>query len=225
MSNKQTPLLRLSDVGFKDQSGHHQLLTQISFEVRRGDRLGIVGPSGAGKTTLLRLINRLQDPTSGLIEWDSQPLYNIPIIKLRQQIVLVPQEPKLLGMTVAQTLAYPLILQQLSKPEIEQRISRWRSQLTIPDDWLNRHELQLSLGQRQLVSIARGLVMQPQLLLLDEPTSALDSNRAHQLIKTLINLSQTNQTTIIMINHQQQLVETFAQGILTLRQGQIETIR
>ncbi|HAC61979.1 MAG TPA: ABC transporter [Cyanothece sp. UBA12306] len=221
MSNKQTPLLRLSDVSVSDRSRNYQLLNQISFEVQQGYRLGIMGPSGSGKTTLLRVINRLQDPSSGLIEWDSQPFNKIPTIKLRQEIVLVPQEPKLLGMTVGETLAYPLILQNLSKSEIEQRITRWRSQFSIPDDWLSRHELQLSLGQRQLVSIVRGLIMQPQLLLLDEPTSALDSDRAHQLIEILINLSQTTETTIIMVNHQQQLVEKFSQEIFTLRQGQI----
>lgn len=224
MNSASTPLLRFSEVILTDSRGQNQLLTDISFQVNRGDRLAIVGASGAGKTTLLRLINRLQDPTSGFIEWDAQPLYNLPVIKLRQQIVLVPQEPKLLGMTVEETLAYPLVLQQLSKPEIEQRIEEWRSQLSIPDDWLSRNELQLSLGQRQVVSIARGLVMKPQLLLLDEPTSALDSDRAQQLMETLINLNQTDKTTIIMVNHQQALVKDFAQRVLRLQGGQIQSI-
>ncbi|ACK67984.1 ABC transporter related [Rippkaea orientalis PCC 8801] len=224
MIKDSNPLLRLSDVCLHDKLGQHQLLTGISFEVNRGDRLGIIGPSGAGKTTLLRLINRLQDPTSGVIEWDSQPLNKIPIIQLRQHIVLIPQEPKLLGMTVEETLGYPLILQQLPKAEIKQRIETWKTHFSIPDEWLSRHELQLSLGQRQLVSIARGLIMQPQLLLLDEPTSALDPDRAHHLMDRLINLSQTTQTTIMMINHQHPLINTFAQRILTLRQGQVQSI-
>ncbi len=149
------PLLQLSDVGLTDFLGRHHLLENISFTVNRGDRLAIMGPSGSGKTTLLRLINRLQDPSAGSILLESQPLTKIPIINLRQQIVLVPQEPKLLGMTVQETLAYPLILQKLSIAKIKQRIDQWRSQLSIPDDWLERHELQLSLGQRQLIGITR----------------------------------------------------------------------
>ena len=127
-------------------------------------------------------------------------------------------------MTVEETLAYPLVLQQLSKLEIERAINTWQSQLSIPDDWLTRNELQLSLGQRQLVSIMRGLMMKPKLLLLDEPTSALDSDRAQQLIDTLINLNQTKQITIIMVNHQKKFVKQFAQAILTLKGGQVQSI-
>ncbi|MGB5596210.1 MAG: ATP-binding cassette domain-containing protein [Crocosphaera sp.] len=215
------PLLQLSDVGLTDFLERHHLLENISFTVNRGDRLAIMGPSGSGKTTLLRLINRLQDPSAGSILLESQPLTKIPIINLRQQIVLVPQEPKLLGMTVQETLAYPLILQKLSIAKIKQRIDQWRSQLSIPDDWLERHELQLSLGQRQLIGITRGLVMQPKLLLLDEPTSALDAERSSQLIKLLIELTETTQTTIIMVNHQLEVVEKFTKQILRLNQGKM----
>ncbi|GBF78964.1 ABC transporter ATP-binding protein [Aphanothece sacrum] len=221
MKEQNTPLLRLSDVSLSDSLGKISLLEEISFSLNLGDRLGIMGQSGAGKTTLLRLINRLQDPSSGLIEFDGQFLINIPSIKLRQQVVLVPQEPKLLGMTVEETLTYPLLLQKLPQTEIEQRLEQWRSHLSIPDNWLTRNELQLSLGQRQIVSMARGLIMQPKLLLLDEPTSALDSDRAYQLIEKLISLSQNNLTTIIMVNHQKIMVDQFTDRILTLRQGKI----
>lgn len=125
-------------------------------------------------------------------------------------------------MTVADTLAYPLHLQQLAKAEIAKRIEQWRSHLSIPDEWLDRNELQLSLGQRQIVSIARGLVMHPPLLLLDEPTSALDSDRAYDLMDRLMELSETMQTTIIMVNHQQNIIQRFAHRVLYLRQGKLD---
>ncbi|MEA5537263.1 ABC transporter ATP-binding protein [Crocosphaera sp. XPORK-15E] len=221
MEQKKTSLLQFSNVGLTDPLGKNQLLEGVSFTLNSGDRLAIVGPSGSGKTTLLRLINRLQDPSTGSIEFESQPLTKIPVIQLRQQIVLVPQEPKLLGMTVQETLAYPLILQQIPKAEIQQRIEQWRSQLSIPDDWLERNELQLSLGQRQIVSIVRGLVMQPKLLLLDEPTSALDSDRASQLIEQLVLLTNNSPITIIMVNHQLNMVNQFTDQILRLNQGKI----
>ncbi|MGK7940086.1 MAG: ATP-binding cassette domain-containing protein [Crocosphaera sp.] len=224
MQGPTEPLLKLSDVSLTDALGKHQLLENISFTVNQGDRLAIVGPSGSGKTTLLRLLNRLQDPQTGTIFFESQPLDGFPIIDLRQQIVLVPQEPKLLGMTVQETLAYPLILQKLPQAEIQQRISYWRSQLSIPDDWLERHELQLSLGQRQLISIARGLVMQAKLLLLDEPTSALDRERALGLIEVLKTITEDTKTTIIMVNHQLDLVEQFKHQVLQLNQGKIVPI-
>ncbi|MDJ0509641.1 MAG: ATP-binding cassette domain-containing protein [Crocosphaera sp.] len=222
MQGTREPLLKLSDVSLTDSLGRHQLLKNISFSVNRGDRLAIVGPSGSGKTTLLSLINRLQDPHTGTIFFESQPLNKFPVIDLRRQIVLVPQEPKLLGMTVQETLAYPLILQKLPEDEIQQRITYWRSQLSIPDDWLERHELELSLGQRQLISIARGLGMQAKLLLLDEPTSALDRERALRLIEVLKTITEETKTTIIMVNHQLDLVEQFQHQVLQLNQGKLQ---
>lgn len=215
-------LLQLSDVGLSDPLGRDPLLEKISFTVNQGDRLAIIGPSGSGKTTLLRLINRLQDPHSGSIFFQSQPLKEFQVTRLRQQIVLVPQEPKLLGMTVQDSLVYPLTLQKLSVAQINQRLEYWRSQLSIPTDWLERNELQLSLGQRQLISIVRGLMMQPQLLLLDEPTSALDHQKAIQLIQLLKTITKDTKMTVLMVNHQLELVEQFTTQVLKLNQGKLE---
>ncbi|MDJ0580422.1 ATP-binding cassette domain-containing protein [Crocosphaera sp.] len=222
MQGSTETLLQLSDVGLSDPLGRHRLLEKISFTINEGDRLAIIGPSGSGKTTLLRLINRLQDPSTGSILFQSQPLTQLSVIHLRQKIVLVPQEPKLLGMTVQETLTYPLKLQKLSPTEIKQRLEYWRSQLPIPDDWLERNELQLSLGQRQLITIVRGLMMQPKLLLLDEPTSALDRDKALQLLEVLKTMTREAKTAIIMVNHQLELVEQFTQQVLKLNQGKLQ---
>ncbi|MGF1481332.1 MAG: ATP-binding cassette domain-containing protein [Cyanophyceae cyanobacterium] len=215
MSNR--PLLELRQVGLECLRA--PLLQDISLTVFTGDRLAIVGPSGAGKTTLLRLLNRLSEPTSGAISLSGQPLGNVPVVQLRRQVVLVPQEPKLLGMTGQEALRYPLRLQQLSKAEIQQRLNTWTTKLNIPQAWLERTEHQLSLGQRQLVAIARALIMQPQVLLLDEPTSALDAGSARNLMAVLSERSP--QQTIIMANHQLELVELWANRVLYLQNGQL----
>ncbi|MBR8829695.1 MAG: Methionine import ATP-binding protein MetN [Chroococcopsis gigantea SAG 12.99] len=210
-------ILQLQDVSLALPRGGGFLLRDISFTVNGGERLAIVGPSGAGKTTLLRLLNRLQEPTDGRIDFDGQPLHQYSPIALRQQIVLVLQESKLLGMTVYDTLTYPLRLQKLPKSEISSRVEEWTGRLHIPREWFDRSELQLSVGQRQLVCITRALVLQPRVLLLDEPTSALDVGTAHHLLQVLSDLD----TTVIMINHQLELVKEFARSILYLRQGQV----
>lgn len=215
-------VLQLKQVSLALSISSQYLLQDISFQLEKSERWGIVGASGSGKTTLLRLLNRLDNPTAGAIYFDNKPLTQIPVIQLRQQVVLVPQEPKLLGMTVENTLIYPLKLQQLPPADIKSRIELVRSQLKIPTDWLERNELQLSLGQRQLVAIARALVMQPRILLLDEPTSALDAGNSDHLLETLIQISQSTETAIIMANHQLNLVEQFAQKIIYLEQGQIK---
>ncbi|MEH2351419.1 MAG: ATP-binding cassette domain-containing protein [Nostoc sp.] len=203
-----------------NQQGY-PILQDISLEVFQSDRIAILGPVGAGKTSLLRLLNRLIEPTSGKIYLENQEYRQIPVIQLRQMLVLVLQESKLLGMTVQQALAYPLVLRGLPKQTIQERISYWTEQLHIPNEWLGRTEVQLSAGQRQLVAIARALLIQPKILLLDEPTSALDAGTASHLMQVLTQLSQTHQTTILMVNHQLELAQMFCTRLLHLQQGHL----
>ncbi len=203
-----------------NQKGY-PILEDITFEVLPEQCIAIVGPSGAGKTALLHLINRLIEPTSGKIYLENQEYCQIPVIQLRQVVTLVLQESKLLGMTVQQALAYPLVLRGLPKQTIQQRISYWIEQLHIPNDWLGRTEVQLSAGQRQLVAIARALVIQPKILLLDEPTSALDVGTAFHLMEVLTQLAHTHHTTILMINHQLELAQIFSTRLLHLQQGRL----
>ena len=217
-------MLELAEVSLKTAISSELLLERISFQVQSGDFLGIVGPSGAGKTTLLRLLNRLIDPTSGQIYFRSQPLQQIPVITLRRSVVLVPQEPKLLGMTVENALAYPLQLLEKSPREIKEAIGICLSNLHIPLEWLERYETQLSLGQRQLVSIARALILQPAILLLDEPTSALDMGTASYTLQVLKDLTNNRSLTVIMVNHQLDFVKDFVEKVLYLESGRTSGI-
>jgi D-methionine transport system ATP-binding protein len=226
-----TTQLRLEQVSLFSKLNTHlannqpgyPILQDISFEVLPGDRLGIIGSTGGGKTSLLRLLNGLSTPTRGKIYWQNQEYRQIPTSRLRQSITLVLQESKLLGMTVKEALAYPLILRGLSKQTIQQRVSYWCEQLKIPHEWLGRTEVQLSAGQRQLVAIARALVIQPQIILLDEPTSALDGGTAGDVMRVLTQLTQTATTTIVMVNHQLELAQTFCTRLLHLERGKLLT--
>ncbi len=217
---ERSPQLRLDNVSLKTPIASSYLLDNISFQVHKGDRTAIIGPSGAGKTTLLRLLNRLSSPTSGSIYLENREYGQIPPIALRRQITLVIQESKLLGMSVREALAYPLKLRGVNSSEIGERISGVIEQLHIPQEWLIRTELQLSVGQKQLVAIARAIVLQPKILLLDEPTSALDAGKAHHLIQVLTELTNAK-TTILMVNHQLELAQEFATRVLYLQQGKL----
>lgn len=216
-----SPLMELREVSLTASIGSSYLIKNISFSLNKGDRLALVGASGAGKTSLLRLLNNLSSPSTGSIYFENQNLNRIPATQLRTQVVLMLQEPKLLGMTVKEAIAYPLTLQKLPNLEIQQRLTTWIDTLRISEDWLDRNELQLSLGQRQLVAIARALVMQPKLLLLDEPTSALDLGIADRLIEILNKLSRECHTSIVMVNHHLELVQKFADRVLYLDRGQL----
>ena len=206
--------------GKSNQLGY-PILQDISFQAFAGERIAIVGATGAGKTSLLRLLNRLDDPTNGKIYLENREYRQIPAIELRKCVTLLPQEAKLLGMKVKQALAYPLVLRGLKKQKIEPILDEWIEKLQIPNDWLEKTELQLSAGQRQIIAIARALLIQPKVLLLDEPTSALDAGSAQKLIEILIKMSQDHQMIILMVNHQLNLAQRFCTKLLHLQQGKL----
>jgi D-methionine transport system ATP-binding protein len=221
LPNPAAAQLRLAHVDLAAKLGQQYLLQDVSFEAFPGERLALVGPSGAGKTSLMRLLNRLSEPTQGKIYLGSQEIRQIPVLQLRQQVTLVLQESKLLGMTVQEALTYPLRLRGVPRAEIQQRLSAGLEQLRIPSEWLDRTELQLSVGQRQLVAIARALLAQPKVLLLDEPTSALDAGRSTQVVKALMDWADAHQTVIVMVNHQLDVAEQFCNRMLHLQQGRL----
>jgi D-methionine transport system ATP-binding protein len=213
---KESELL-LEQVRLGSVMGSGMILDNISFATTQPTKIGVVGASGAGKTTLLRVLNRLAEPDGGKIFWRGKPLNHYSAPRLRQQIMLVPQEPRLLGMTVDQAIAYPLQLQRLSSTQIEQRTQLWQKRLTVPEEWRSRQELELSVGQRQWVSLVRALAAQPQVLLLDEPTSALDSGRIEQLIHAIRQLEYS----IFIVSHQLSLIEKTCDRVLWLEQGRL----
>ncbi len=204
------------------QTKFRTLLTDISVAIAQGSKTALIGATGSGKTTFLRLLNRLTDPSAGIISLNGKNIQEIPIQTLRRRVLLVPQEPSLLGMTVTEAIAYPLKLQNFTQSEIDSRSQKWLEKLQIERKLLNRSELELSLGQRQWVAIARALMMEPEILLLDEPTSALDRGLSHLLLDTLTELTQLSQpVTVVMINHQLDLVQTWCDRLICLHKGQL----
>lgn len=204
------------------QTKFRTLLTNISVAIAQGSKTALIGATGSGKTTFLRLLNRLTDPSVGTISLQGKNIQDIPVQTLRRRVMLIPQEPSLLGMTVSEAMSYPLRLQNLPVSEIDARSQKWVERLQIDRKLLNRTELELSLGQRQWIAIARALMMEPEILLLDEPTSALDRGLSQLLLETLTDLTQSPQpVTVIMINHQLDLVQTWCDRLVCLHKGQL----
>lgn len=215
------PHLAFDQVSLMATVGAHPLLSDLSFAIERGDRLALVGPSGAGKTSLLRLINRLSDPSQGRILLSGKDIRRLSVIDLRRRVTLVLQESRLLGMSVQASLIYPLRLRGMTTPMIKNRVDEWIQRLKIPSDWLDRMEMQLSVGQRQRVAIARALVANPEILLLDEPTSALDAGQANYLMDVLSQWSQEQSATVLMANHQLEWAQGFCTRVLALQGGRL----
>ena len=216
-----SPILELKQASLAASVGADYLLRDITFAVNQKEKIAIVGASGSGKTSLLRLLNHLVSPSAGKLLYQEVCYTEQNILQLRKQVVLVTQEPKLLGMTGKDALRYPLQLQKLSDREIDRRFAKYSDMLQIPPAWLERDELNLSLGQRQLIAIARGLMLEPKVLLLDEPTSALDRRICDRLLMVLNQLNEHRQVTILMVNHQLEISESFAERILYLDEGKL----
>ncbi|NJN20341.1 MAG: ATP-binding cassette domain-containing protein [Leptolyngbya sp. RL_3_1] len=217
----ESDLLRLEQVSLKAGLGSALVLGPLALQIKPGEFVGVVGPSGAGKTSLFRLLNRLQSPTVGQLHLDGKPLETWPVTQLRQRVVLMAQESRLLGMTVEAALAYPLQIQGIPPAEVTQRVRHWTTQCQIPPEWLGRSELELSGGQRQRVAIARALLMTPQVLLLDEPTASQDVGSATLLLEQVANQVRDRGLTVLMSNHQLEWIEQFCDRVLLLEQGQL----
>lgn len=200
----------------------HYVLRELSFEVFQDDRVAIVGASGSGKTFLLRLLNRLISPTQGALYLNDRPYSEIPAVSLRQQVLLLPKEAKLLGMTVQDALAYPLRLRGISAKARAIRVAEACDRWQIPSDWLHRTEQQLSVEERQWVAIVRAMIAQPQVLLLDDPTAALDINQRDQFLATLTQESGSLPT-VFMVTDQLDIAEAWCSRVLQLQQGQLIT--
>lgn len=214
-------LYELDNVTLKSPDGT-SIVDSVSFGIQQGEFLALIGPSGAGKTSLFKLMNRLKQPTSGALYFEDRPLEAIAVRRLRQQVMLVGQSSRLLGMTARQALHYPLELQRCAAGEQEARVNEVVTRLQIPQDWLDKTELQLSGGQQQQVAIARALVARPSLLLLDEPTSALDLGAATRVLKVIEQAVREQNLSVVMSNHQLDLAQTYGDRILYLENGSLK---
>lgn len=214
-------LLTLSQVSLTASIGSHLILQGISFHLAPGEFIGLAGPSGAGKSSLLRLLNRLLSPSSGQIYFQGRALETLPVTQLRQQMMLVGQECRLLRMTAREALHYPLKLQNIPEAKRASQVRRWLEQLRLPADWLERTELELSGGQQQQIALARALVTEPVVLLLDEPTSALDLGTASRLLSVIRARVKEHGLAVIMSNHQLEILEQFCDRILYLEKGRL----
>lgn len=179
------------------------------------------GPSGAGKSTLLRLLNRLQDPSSGEIYLDHREIKLWPVIELRQQVGMISQLPYLFPGTVLDNLSYGPKLRGL-KEDFKARGRELLIMVGLEEELLTRPAEQLSVGQKQRVNIARTLALGPKVLLLDEPTSALDEKASRQVLSLLVELREKLGLTLIMVTHSKEQAREIADHVVMLRDGRLE---
>lgn len=170
--------LRFEDVHFSYGKDGPEILRGLSFEVKKGEKVAIVGPTGAGKSTIVKLIARFYDPTSGRITWDGTPLADLALGSLREKLAVVLQDSYLFDGTIEENVAFGA--KHLDRAALTRAAERTQALGVIegrPEGWATKvgdRGARFSSGERQLIAFARALALDPELLLLDEATSAVD---------------------------------------------------
>jgi cell division transport system ATP-binding protein len=198
-------------------------LRNVSFEIKKGEFVLIVGRSGAGKTTLLKLIFAEEKPTQGKIFFEGKDITkmkNGEISKLRREIGVVFQDYKLLPTkTVFENLAYVMEVIGFSDNEIKNDIPKVLEIVGL-NEKAESFPRELSAGEKQRLSIARALIHRPKVILADEPTGNLDPYNTLDILKIFRKIHEMG-TTIVLATHNKEIVDILRKRVITLEKGEI----
>ena len=214
-------------------------VNNVNLDIGQGDIYGIMGLSGAGKSTLIRLLNRLEEPTSGEIlvkqeivdkknntvtgyEYKNILKFNMKMLRqYRKKTGMIFQHFNLLNSrSVAENVAFPLEISKWKKKDIEKRVDELLEIVGLSDKKQNYPE-QLSGGQKQRVAIARALANNPKILLSDEATSALDPRTTNSILELLKDINKKFGITIILITHQMEVIKKICNKTAIMSDGRI----
>lgn len=237
----QEPFLRVENLckwypfssGFlKLEKKYVKAVDDVSFEVYRGETLGLVGESGCGKSTLGRTVLRLVEPTSGRVVLDGvdvQDLDNEELRQIRRDIQIIFQDPYSSlnpRLTVGESIMEPLRVHKLYENNVgrKEKVMELLSRVNLNTDHFNRYPHEFSGGQRQRIVIARALALQPKFIICDESVSALDVSVQAQVLNLLRELQQEFELTYIFISHDLSVVKHIADRIIVMNKGIIEEV-
>ena len=217
-------IIEVKDLSFryKEDQGYYDV-NNVSFHVKRGEWLSIVGHNGSGKSTTIRLIDGLLEAESGEIWIDGQLLSSENVWDLRRQIGMVFQNPdnQFVGATVEDDVAFGLENQGLPREEMKKRVAE-SLELVGMLDFKKREPARLSGGQKQRVAIAGVVALRPAILILDEATSMLDPEGRRELIQTVQEIRKDHQMTVVSITHDLEEV-AMSDRVLVMKKGQVES--
>ena len=209
---------------YGNKSNLTKAIDNISFNVAKGEFVGIMGASGSGKTTLLNCISTIDRVTSGKIIINNKDITKLKGNALnkfrREELGFIFQDFNLLDtLTAYENIALALTIQKVNSHEIDSRVQEVAKKLDIREI-LYKYPYQISGGQKQRIASARAIITNPKLVLADEPTGALDSKSARQLLENFEFLNQKMNATILMVTHDA-FTASYANRILFIKDGKI----
>ena len=201
-------------------------IDDVSFEVQKGEFVGVMGPSGSGKTTLLNVIATIDEVSSGHIYLNGKDLTEINKKEIgrfrRENLGFIFQDFNLIDtLTIHENIALALTINKTNKNEIDCKVNSVAKELGI-EEILTKYPYEVSGGQKQRTACARALITNPKLILADEPTRALDSRSAQMLIEMISSLNKDFKATILMVTHDS-FTASYCDRILFIKDGKIFT--
>lgn len=219
--NTNEIILEVKDL--KKSFGDHVVLESINTTVRKGEVIAIIGPSGCGKSTFLRSLNLLETPTEGHVLFHEQDLTDksVNVDQLREKIGMVFQHFNLFpNMTIRRNITLaPTKLGLMSKEEADKKADELLARVGLSDK-ADAYPNQLSGGQKQRVAIARGLCMNPEVLLFDEPTSALDPEMVGEVLNVMKELADEG-LTMIIVTHEMEFAKNVSTRTIFMDNGYV----
>ena len=208
--------------------GEVRAVDGVSFSVRRGETLGLVGESGCGKSTLGRALNRLEEPTDGAVLFEGKDIAHASgkeLLRLRRDIQMIFQDPYSSlnpRMTIGEIVREPLLVHRMgTKVEQVEKVRDLLEVVGLAGDTLGRYPHEFSGGQRQRVGLARALALEPKLVIADEPVSALDVSVQSQVLNLMVRLQRERNLTYVFISHDLSVVEYISDTIAIMYLGKI----
>ncbi|MEB1808481.1 MAG: ABC transporter ATP-binding protein [Bacillaceae bacterium] len=210
--------------GSTNSANQYQALRDISFEVKQGEFIGVMGASGSGKTTLLNILGSLDKPTSGRFIMNEKDIAGLSKKELAahriENIGFIFQDYNLLEtMTLKENIILPLALQGASVEEIEEKLRPLITDLGITEV-IDKYPYEVSGGEQQRAAACRALITKPKLILADEPTGNLDSKSSRDLLHLLTYINKEYGVTILMVTHDV-FAASYCQKIMFIRDGKI----
>jgi oligopeptide/dipeptide ABC transporter ATP-binding protein len=201
----------------------------VSFDLKAGETLGVVGESGCGKSTLARAVLKLVPKSTGAVVWCGRDLADVrdpELAGLRKEFQIVFQDPLASldpRMTVGESIAEPLKAQfpGLSRLEVKTRVRDAMIRVGLEPAWINRYSHEFSIGQNQRVGIARAVIVQPKLVICDEAVSALDVSIRSQIVELILKLQQEFGMSLIFISHDLSVVRQISHRVMVLYMGRV----
>ena len=222
------PILEVKNLRHVYSAGtpfEHIALTDVSFQVERGEFIGVIGHTGSGKSTLMQHLNGLLKPTSGAVLLDGVDIWSDKKVtrESRFRVGLVFQYPEyqLFEETVYKDIAYGPGNMGLSKEEIDRRVREAASLVGITEEQLEVSPFDLSGGQKRRVAIAGVIAMEPEILILDEPTAGLDPEGREEILRNIDDYRKAKNATIMMVSHSMSDVARLAQRLLVMNNASL----